>query len=63
MLQPTFSSYVKNSAKIVNRVFYFPYTDLVLVPNVAPVSKASIWGEKTRMKKYLNVIITAYLEI
>ncbi len=42
MLQPTFSSSLKSSAKIINRVFYLPYPDLVLVPNIVTVLKASI---------------------
>jgi len=52
---------VKSSAKIVNWVFYFPFPDLVLVPNVVPVLKASIFGTKNPEEKTLNVIITAYL--
>lgn len=61
MLQPTFSSSVKNSAKNIIRVFYLPYQDLVLVPNVVPVFKASIFGTNNPDEKTLNVIITAYL--
>ncbi len=52
---------MKSSAKIVNRVFYLPSLNLVLVPNIVPVFKASIFGTKNLDKKTLNVIITAYL--
>jgi len=52
---------VKSSVKIVNQVFYLPFSDLVLVPNIVPVLKASIFGTKNPDEKTLNVIITAYL--
>lgn len=61
MLQPSFSSSVKSLAKNVNRVFYLPYSDIVLVPNIVTVLKASIFGTKNSDEKTLNVIITAYL--
>lgn len=61
MLQPTFSSSVKKSAKIIIRVFYLPYTDLVLAQNIVPVVRVSIFGTKNPDEKTLNLIITAYL--
>ncbi|WP_335045194.1 hypothetical protein [Nostoc sp.] len=61
MLQPTFSSSVKSSAKIINRVFYLPYPDLVLVPKIVPLFKASILGTNNLDEKTLKVIIPAYL--
>ncbi len=61
MLQPTFSSSVKSSAKIINWVFYLPDPDLVLVPNIVPLFKASIFGTNNPDKKTWKVIITAYL--
>ncbi len=45
---------------IVSQVFYLPYPDLILVPNIVPVLKASIFGTKNLDEKTLNVIITAY---
>ncbi len=54
MLQPTFSSSVKSSAKIINRVFYLPYPDLVLVPNIVTVLKASIGGTNSQNGKTLR---------
>ncbi|MCC5598220.1 hypothetical protein LC586_02945 [Nostoc sp. CHAB 5714] len=60
MLQPTFHHLWKARQKIVKRVFYLPSTDLVLVPNIVPVLKASIFETKNPDEKTLNVIITAY---
>jgi hypothetical protein len=57
MLQPNVSSLRKISVKILNRVFYLPYRDLVLVSNIVPVFKASIFG--TKNPKIAMILLSA----
>ncbi len=57
MLQPNVSSLRKISVKILNRVFYLPYRDLVLVSNIVPVFKGSIFG--TKNPKIAMILLSA----